>query len=126
MSARSSGKASKRGSEMLGALETLVVSVVRERLARCGLPAGRIDDLAMQTGRAAAEMVRRDSGGGQIYVPLDAARRNAEIYKAFTGDNHFELARRYHTTVNSVYRIIRQERARRSVKQLSLMEALCG
>jgi Mor family transcriptional regulator len=71
-------------------------------------------------------MVRRDYGGGQIYVPMDTARRNAEIYKAFTGDNHFELARRYHMSVSSVYKVIRQERARRSVKQLSLMEVLCG
>jgi Mor family transcriptional regulator len=122
----SGGKASRRGSEMLTALEVTIASVVRDRLARSGLPAGRVDDLALQAGRAATEMVRRDYGGGQIYVPLDAARRNAEIYKAFTGDNHFELARRYHTSVSSIYKILRQEKARRSVKQLHLWEALCG
>jgi Mor family transcriptional regulator len=61
-------------------------------------------------------MVRKSYGGGQIYIPMDRARRNAEIYREFTGDNHFEPARKYRMTLNSVYKILRSEKARRSVK----------
>jgi Mor family transcriptional regulator len=117
------GKATRNGMEMLSALEMLVSSAVRERLAGCGIPADRIETLAARVGYETAEMVRKSYGGGQIYIPMDRARRNAEIYREFTGDNHFELARKYRMTLNSIYKILRSEKARRSVKyrQLSLL-----
>jgi Mor family transcriptional regulator len=106
---------------MLDALETLIRMTVRDRLAGSGLPTGRIEELATAAGNDAAETVRRNFGGGQIYIPLDSARRDAEIYRAFNGYNHFELAHTYRLSVNTIYKILRAEKSRRTVKQLRLL-----
>jgi hypothetical protein len=115
------GQASKRGSEMLDSLETLVRMTVRDRLAGSGLPVGRIEELATAAGNDAAEAVRRNFGGGQIYIPLDVARRDAEIYRAFNGYNHFDLAQKHNLCLSTIYKILRAEKARRTVKQLRLL-----
>jgi Mor family transcriptional regulator len=121
------GQAAKEGSEMLAHLEAVVeASVLSTLKASLGIapPKGMLENIAGRAGREAAEAVRIGYGGGQIYIPLDRVRRDAALYAAFTGDNHFELARRFRMSLNSVYKILRREKARRTARQLPLMDHL--
>jgi len=63
-------------------------------------------------------------GGQNFYIPKDmiakARSRDARLYDEFTGDNHNELADKFDLSTQHVYRIVRRERERRSVKQHAL------
>jgi Mor family transcriptional regulator len=109
---------------MLAHLEATVASSVQTRLeASPGLMASKelLREVSSRAGRDAAEAVRVAYGGGQVYIPLDKARRDAAICAAFTGDNHHELARRFHVALNTVYSILRADRIRKTEIQLSLL-----
>lgn len=93
------------------------------RMARCRLPP--MDEAqARDFGRRVADMLAEDWGGSNIYIPKNLAsrfrRRDARLYREFTGDNIQELAHRYGLTQQRVYAIIKAERTRRSHAQLSL------
>lgn len=91
-------------------------------MARC-VPAVEETE-ARELGRRVADMLAEDWGGSNIYIPKNLAprfrRRDAELYRAFTGHNIEELARKYGLTQQRVYSIIKAERARRTRSQLSL------
>lgn len=77
------------------------------------LPAALAEDVALE----AVEDIRAKFGGGLIYFPkgeaFERARRDAAIWREFTGRNHVELARRYHLGVSHIYEIVARERERR-------------
>ena len=92
------------------------------RMAR-GLPPMN-EPQAHDFGRRVADMLAEDWGGSNIYIPKNLAsrfrRRDAELYRGFTGHNVQELAQKYGLTQQRVYSIIKAERARRARSQLSL------
>lgn len=97
------------------------VAVKVADMARCLPP---MDDAAARDfGRRVADMLAEDWGGSSVYIPKNLAsrfrRRDAELYRAFTGGNILELAQRYGLTQQRVYAIIKAERARRARSQLT-------
>lgn len=93
------------------------------RMARCGLPSVE-EEAAKDFGRRVADMLAEDWGGSNVYIPKNLAsrfrRRDARLYREFTGHNIQELAQRYGLTQQRVYAILKAERARRAHSQLSL------
>jgi Mor family transcriptional regulator len=89
---------------------------------RLGVP----EQVAKSFGVTAAWMIADDWGGQNVYIPRDVsgilAGRNEQIYREFTGDNVSDLAKRYCTSVQHIYRIIRAERAKRAPRQGSLFD----
>lgn len=82
-------------------------------MARC-VPAVEETE-ARELGRRVADMLAEDWGGSNIYIPKNLAsrfrRRDAELYRGFTGHNVQELAQKYGLTQQRVYSIIKAERA---------------
>jgi Mor family transcriptional regulator len=81
---------------------------------RLGLALPR--DQATELALALVEEVRRQWGGGLIYIPKGdrhgRSQRDAAIWRAFDGHNHAELAHHYRLTVSCIYDIVARERAR--------------
>ena len=92
-------------------------------MARCAHPPMEAE-AARAFGRRVADMLAEDWGGSSVYIPKNLAsrfrRRDAELFRAFTGHNIEELARKYGLTRQRVYAILKAERARRAHAQLSL------
>ena len=90
-------------------------------MARSGLPAVN-DEEAREFGRRVADMLAEDWGGSSIYIPKNLAarfrKRDATLYREFTGNNIAELAQKYGLTQQRVYAILKAERARRGSGQL--------
>lgn len=65
---------------------------------------------ADQAGREIAERMAGHWGGQNIYFPMGLtmrlSQRDQEIYEAFKGGNHSDLARQFGVSVQWVYRII--------------------
>lgn len=99
---------------------------VEQTLVGKGIHAG----LARECGRAAAERVRRNFGGMQIYLPVGQAweltQRDRAIYDAWKpGVNEIELIREHKITERHLRRIIEARRAEDRAKRqgkLSLSE----
>ena len=93
------------------------------RMARCGLPPME-EEAARDFGRRVADMLAEDWGGSSVYIPKNLAsrfrRRDALLYREFTGQNVQELAQKYGLTQQRVYAIIKAERTRRAHAQRSL------
>ena len=72
-------------------------------------------DRAADIGFAAAEHVRRHWAGQSLYLPkgmrYDFDRKYLEIFEAFNGRNHAELAGKHNLTVMRIYQIIKAVRA---------------
>ena len=108
----------ERYSELLDDVAAKVAS-----MARHGLPAVSDAD-AGEFGRRVADMLAEDWGGSSVYIPKNLAsrfrRRDACLYREYTGDNINDLARRYGITPQRVYAVIKAERARRTRCQMAL------
>ena len=94
---------------------------VRDELARANVPAAQIESRAGGVGKRVADKLRYTWAGQLAYFPVDRVRRDALIYDEFAGDNHSELARRYHVSVQTIYKIIKAEKDRRQYKHLTLL-----
>jgi Mor family transcriptional regulator len=72
--------------------------------------------LVATIGPDAAVRLLRAFGGSQFYVPtLDRALRalrNKRILKDYTGTNEADLARKYNVAQQTVYKIVRDAKAR--------------
>ena len=70
-------------------------------MARSGLPAVSEEE-ACEFGRRVADMLAEDWGGSSVYIPKNLAarfrKRDATLYREFTGNNIAELAQKYGTT----------------------------
>ena len=81
---------------------------------------------AREAGQVAAERVRQDFGGFQVYVPSGKmhalSARDREIYAAWKpGENEFVLCRQYDITERHLRRIVEARRAEdRATRQGSL------
>jgi Mor family transcriptional regulator len=73
---------------------------------------GMANDAAAEIGSDVADKVAEHWGGQNVYFPFDlAARRNAQIYAKFTGDNQDKLATEFGTSVQHIYRVIKIQKA---------------
>ena len=116
------GKSAEYGSELLANIEAVVSAAVKKKLSGAGVAPGLMEAVAAAAGEEAAEDIRIHFGGMQVYINQDKARQDAAIYDAFTGDNIHELVRRFHLSESMIYRIIKNERERRRIKQGSLLD----
>lgn len=100
-------KYKSRGPEFLRDLQEQAFMSLRDS----GIQAGLAEDLA----NALARRMCQHWGGLLLYFPkgdsLLRRDRDLKIYKAFNGSNHDELAQKYDTSVQHIYRIIEWMRA---------------
>lgn len=93
--------------ELLADLARIVSEVLRKN--------GRSNDDSDRIALEAAEAVRRDWGGGLMYIPkgvqFTLAQRDLEIWNDFRGDNVRELAHKYHLSDKQIYSVIAKVRA---------------
>lgn len=77
-------------------------------------------DVAEQCGSAIADMLAKDWGGQILTIPMDyhfqLSKRDMEIWDAFNGTNHSELAKRYNVSVNAIYRILARTRGKATAR----------
>lgn len=83
----------------------------------------RMDEVAsIELGQAVAERLAEAFAGSRVRIPagtwngralfcFDLSRRDLDLYRAFTGHNHRELAARFDVSLRTVYRIIKRVRA---------------
>lgn len=83
-----------------------LADTVTRQLTEVGIDAGH----AQQIGTSVAEHVREHYGGQLVYMPMGASyetrRRWLEIWQAFNGTNHGDLARRFGMNVKQIYRVL--------------------
>lgn len=76
---------------------------------------------ALKISREISKQMCAQWGGQLIYFPYwlreELSERDLKIYEEFSGDNHQELSRKYHLSIQAIYRIVNivrsQEIARR-------------
>lgn len=99
---------------------------LRDHVADVLSKSGLSDSAAKSIAQDAAVRVADSWGGQAVYIPMDTAMkmctRNSEIWEAYTGDNIYHLVKRFGLSRQTIYRIIRDERARRAPKQASLFQ----
>ena len=88
--------------EMMDAVTSAFVSV--------GKPASQAE---VDAG-VAIKAIYKTFRGSQLYIPISAATErallHARIFAESDGKNHNELSRRYETSVQNIYRIIKKQR----------------
>ena len=115
----------KLGEELLKEVEEEVKAASAQLLAAQNLlTEGQREHLASELGKRIADYYCLAWGGQQVYIPKDRHRRAAMLCREFTGNNHVELARKYGLCIQTVYRILRQERANRRVTPRNLLDFL--
>jgi Mor family transcriptional regulator len=84
-------------------------------------------EMARQAVFVVAEVIRKDWSGDGLYLPkglaYEISRRDREMYRKFTGNNHAALAREYDLSVRQVYAriaLVGEEEFKR--KQCNLFE----
>jgi Mor family transcriptional regulator len=74
------------------------------------------ENVAEQAGLAIANFLAEHWGGQLVNIPKDhvfkLAQRDIEIYDAFTGHNHSELARKFKMTTRGIYKVIARAQKR--------------
>lgn len=97
-----------KGPELLSDLATHAAETMVELL--------EIDpELAQQAGMELANRMTVVWGGQNIYFPMGisykVSQRDRQIFSEFTGNNHSDLARKYHCSLQWIYKIVRTIRA---------------
>ncbi|GFM37713.1 Mor transcription activator family protein [Desulfovibrio psychrotolerans] len=109
---------SERGCELLKDVQITVQATVEQELRIRGMV--DMSGLPENLGRVVSSRLAEEWGGQLVYIPMNIGRRNARIYDQFTGDNVHDLAKKFRLSVQRVYKIIADERARRRMPQLNL------
>lgn len=93
-------------------IEREVLEIFREDL-------GMVEGLAMTFAALFVQSMRRRWGGAELYVPApDRSARDAEIRRAWRGDNVQELMRRYDLSRARIYAIVGEGAKSRPVPSL--------
>ncbi len=83
-----------------------IARVVQEQLQTDGIPA----DQARKVALAAADQVRQNYGGTEVYIPkglaLVLSERDWQIWREFRNSNYDALAKQYDITPRHIRRII--------------------
>lgn len=102
-----------RGPELLVDL----IATSTAAMVEAGLDRGKAEGIAKEI----AERMAAEWGGQCLYFPqglaLKLSRRDAQIYAEFTGSNHAELARKYHVSVQWIYKIVKSAAKAESARQ---------
>jgi Mor family transcriptional regulator len=97
-----------KGPELLSDLAAHVAATLIDFL-------GTDKDQADQVGMELANRMAGVWGGQNIYFPMGLSyklsQRDLEIYSKFTGNNHSDLAREYHCSLQWIYKIVKTMRA---------------
>lgn len=118
-------QATSQGPELLRSVEDEVkAEIVRLLSLRGGIGPEERERIGESLGKSLADFLSLSWGGQYIYFPKDGKRRAAMMYAEFDGGNHADLARKYGVCVQTVYRVIKQERAARRMRQCSLLDDL--
>lgn len=100
------GKPGRQGMEAL--LE--IARIVQEQLQADGIPT----DQARKVALTAADQVRQNYGGTEVYIPkglaLVLSERDRQIWDEFNGDNYHALAKKYDRTERQIRHIISRVR----------------
>lgn len=103
---------SKSAAEMVARLVEIGSANLMGRHATLGLT----EDVARTSMRMIAHKLCQDYGGSILYIPKDdafiCAQRDAEIWAAFDGTNHHDLAERHGLTLMRIYQILAAQRAK--------------
>jgi Mor family transcriptional regulator len=100
--------------------ETSLPEILGEEIAAAAKCFGIQPQVAADLASATLERVRLRCGGTAMYLRKDdKARRNKDVFDAFTGDNLDELVRKFHRSKRQIERIIEQERQRRALTRQS-------
>lgn len=87
-----------------------IARIVQEQLQADGLPA----DQARKVALAAADQVRQNYGGTEVYIPKGVAlvlsERDRQIWDEFNGDNYSALAKKHDRTERQIRYIITRVR----------------
>lgn len=69
------------------------------------------DEAAKHVAREVTDRMAAHWGGQNVYFPMGLAgrlsRRDREIFEAFNGTNHSDLARRYSVSLQWIYKIVK-------------------
>lgn len=103
--------------ELLAGVESAVVAIAQQELTRNGIQA---KDVPAKIAFAVGDHLTSAWAGQHVYFPRDVARRNAKMFDEFNGSNVDELARKYRLSDTTIYSIIKSERGRRRIQQLTL------
>ena len=83
-----------------------IARIVQEQLLASGIDT----EEARKIGLKAADQVRQNYGGTEVYISkglaLILSERDWQIWREFDGSNHQELAHKYDTTSRHIYRIV--------------------
>lgn len=105
-------------------LETLV-SIVSEEAVRV---LGVSPDVASLLGDEVATRFSGEFGGMMVYMPkgrvFHTSRLYRQIYDAFTGANHAELARDFRVSLQHIYRVVARERERDRIERQQALPGL--
>lgn len=90
--------------DLIDLVKQSLESVVHELLSNKDLPTEHLVEIAFY--RFAC-----DFGGLQIYIPKNSTleQRNNLIRREFKGNNHLELARKYHLSIQWIYAILKED-----------------
>lgn len=76
---------------------------------------------AEQAGREIADRMAGHWGGQNIYFPMGLSyklsQRDQQIYDAFNGTNHSELARQYGVSLQWIYKIVKAVRTMETARR---------
>lgn len=118
-------QATNLGPELLHSIEDEVKAELVRLLSRRGdISPEERERIGESLGRFLADFLSLSWGGQLVYFPKDSKRRATMMYAEFDGGNHADLARKYGVCVQTVYRVIKQERAARRMRQCSLLDDL--
>ncbi|WP_140919155.1 Mor transcription activator family protein [Limnobaculum xujianqingii] len=96
-----------KGPELLISLADLINHIAKEML--------NLSDTQVQAlSQEVALQVAQAWGGQLVYMPqgaqLETAKTHLEIFEAFNGKNHADVARKFGISLQSVYRIVKRVR----------------
>lgn len=115
----SDSRRGKFSEALIGILDQVSAALVKE--LKMEIPKAR------QAAEIAVEMIRETTGGGTLYVAKGhlyaVTEKHRTIYRRFTGDNHFQLAREFDYSERQIYTIVERCRAEEfNKRQPSLFE----
>lgn len=87
---------------------------------------GITEEAATKFSRDISKQMCEQWGGQLIYFPYwlreELSERDLQIYDEFKGDNHHELSRKHHLSIQAIYRIVNLVRVQEIAKRQSSLD----
>lgn len=104
-----------------------LLSDIKAKTAALGVTLGLDTPDAARLAEGIVDMLRKDWGGQQIYIPKALSERDLELYNSWNGkpEHLAQLAHQYHMTLQRAYQIVKVVRtAETSRRQPDLFPAI--